>query len=142
MEMMSGMKEKLVYKSNFFTNHKDAVHIEDDYVQKMIDENVDRLLKSKREGSDFSFSATGDTLVAGVKWEDDESIDIIVAQNYSQACLLKNKYGSYDPVDWREDNEDCDDIRFQSMDIYELLAEKENLKNLLTKVEKYIDNNR
>ena len=55
MEMMSGMKEKLVYKSNFFTNHKDAVHIEDDYVQKMIDENVDRLLKSpaKQRGRDF-----------------------------------------------------------------------------------------
>ncbi len=61
------------------------------------------LVKSKEKETDFTFSATGDTLVAGVKWEQDGEIEVMVTQNYNHACLLRDEYGNYQPVDWGEE---------------------------------------
>lgn len=94
---------QIKFKGKYFDTQKDAVHVEDTYVQKMIDEVIEKLVKSKEKETDFTFSATGDTLVAGVKWEQDGEIDVMVTQNYNHACLLRDKYGNYQPVDWGEE---------------------------------------
>lgn len=94
---------QIKFKGKYFDTQKDAVHIEDTYVQKMIDEVIEKLIQSKEKDTDFAFSATGDTLVAGVKWEQDDEIEIIVTQKYNHACLLKDKYGNYQPIDWGEE---------------------------------------
>lgn len=95
---------QIKFKGKYFDIHKDAVHVEDEYVQKMIDDVIEKLIKSK-DKNDFSFSCTGDTLVAGVKWDVDDEIDIIVTQDYNEACLLKDKFGNYQPLDWGEETE-------------------------------------
>ena len=38
---------QIKFKSKYFDNQKNAVHIEDTYVQKMIDEVIEKLVKSK-----------------------------------------------------------------------------------------------
>lgn len=87
----------LKFKGEYFDDNSNAVHVDDEDVQRMIDEVVKKLVESKEEG-DFRSQATGDTLVAGFKCE--EEIEIMVTQNYSHACLLKDKYGNYEPIDW------------------------------------------
>lgn len=87
----------LKFKGKYFDDNSNAVHVDDKDVQRMIDEVVEKLVESKEE-SDFRFQATGDTLVAGLKCE--EEIEIMVTQNYSHACLLKDKYDNYEPIDW------------------------------------------
>lgn len=94
---------QIKFKGRYFDTQQDAVHIEDTYVQKMIDEVIERLIRSKEKGIDFAFSATGDTLVAGAKWEQDGEIEVVVTQNYNHACLLRDEYGNYQPVDWGEE---------------------------------------
>lgn len=94
---------QIKFKGKYFDTQKDAVHVEDAYVQKMIDEVIEKLVKSRKKETDFTFSATGDTLVAGVKWEQDGEIEVMVTQNYNHACLLRDEYGNYQPVDWGEE---------------------------------------
>lgn len=94
---------QIKFKGKYFDTQKDAVHVEDAYVQEMIDGVIEKLVKSKGKETDFTFSATGDTLVAGVKWEQDDEIEVMVTQNYNHACLLRDKYGNYQPVDWGEE---------------------------------------
>ena len=90
------------FKSEYFDTNKNAVHVNDTEVQKMIDEVLEDLIAS-REKTDFCFQATGDTLVAGVKWDAEEEIEIMVTQKYNHACLLKDKYGNYQPINWLEE---------------------------------------
>ena len=111
---------QIKFKGKYFDTQKYAVHVEDAYVQKMIDEVIEKLVKSKEKETDFTFSATGDTLVAGVKWEQDGEIEVVVTQNYNHACLLRDKYGNYQPVDWGEEQEK-DELSDRSVD--ELVAE-------------------
>lgn len=92
------------FKGRYFSKNEDAVHISDDKTQEMVDAVIEDLITSK-EDVDFVFQATGDTLVAGAKWDEEEEIDIIVTQNYSEVCLLKDRYGNYQPIDWMEENE-------------------------------------
>ena len=94
---------QIKFKGKYFNTRKDAVHVEDAYVQKMIDEVIEKLVRSKEQEADFTFSATGDTLVAGAKWEQDGEIEVIVTQNYDYACLLRDEYENYQPVDWDEE---------------------------------------
>lgn len=89
----------LKFKGEYFDDNSNAVHVDDEDVQRMIDEVVEKLVESKEE-SDFRFQATGDTLVAGLKCDAEGEIEIMVTQNYSHACLLKDKYGNYEPIDW------------------------------------------
>ena len=92
------------FKSEYFDTNKNTVHVNDTGVQEMIDKVLEDLIASK-EKTDFHFRATGDTLVAGVKWDAEGEIEIIVTQKYNYACLLKDKYGNYQPIDWLEENE-------------------------------------
>ena len=107
------------FKSEYFDTNKNAVHVNDTEVQKMIDEVLEDLIAS-REKTDFCFQATGDTLVAGVKWDAEEEIEIMVTQKYNHACLLKDKYGNYQPINWLEEQEK-DEFSDRSVD--ELVAE-------------------
>ena len=107
------------FKSEYFDTNKNAVHVNDAEVQEMIDEVLEDLIASK-EKTDFCFQATGDTLVAGVKWSVEGEIEIIVTQKYNHACLLKDKYGNYQPIDWLEEQEK-DELSNRSVD--ELVAE-------------------
>ena len=107
------------FKGKYFSKNEDAVHVSDDATQEMIDEVIENLITSK-EDVDFTFQSTGDTLVAGVKWDEDGEIDVIVTQKYSNACLLKDKYGNYQPIDWLEEQEK-DELSDRSVD--ELVAE-------------------
>lgn len=92
------------FKSEYFDTNKNTVHVNDTGVQEMIDKVLEDLIASK-EKTDFHFRATGDTLVAGVKWDAEGEIEIIVTQKYNYACLLKDKYGNYQPIDWLEEKE-------------------------------------
>lgn len=107
------------FKGEYFDTNKNAVHVNDAEVQEMIDEVLEDLIVSK-EKTDFCFQATGDTLVAGVKWSAEGEIEIIVTQKYNHACLLKDKYGNYQPIDWLEEQEK-DELSDRSVD--ELVAE-------------------
>ena len=107
------------FKGKYFSKNEDAVHVSDDATQEMIDEVIESLIASKKD-VDFTFQATGDTLVAGAKWDEEGEIDVIVTQKYSNACLLKDKYGNYQPIDWLEEQEK-DELSDRSVD--ELVAE-------------------
>ena len=107
------------FKSEYFDTNKNAVHVNDTEVQEMIDEILEDLIASK-EKTDFCFQATGDTLVAGVKWSAEGEIEVIVTQNYNHACLLRDEYGNYQPIDWLEEQEK-DELSNRSVD--ELVAE-------------------
>ena len=107
------------FKSEYFDTNKNAVHVNDTDVQKMIDEVLENLIAS-REKTDFCFQATGDTLVAGVKWDAEGEIEIMVTQKYNYACLLKDRRGNYQPIDWLEEQEKD---KFSNMSVDELEAE-------------------
>ena len=107
------------FKGKYFSKNEDAVHISDNDTQEMINEVIKNLIASK-EDVDFTFQTTGDTLVAGAKWNEEGEIDVIVTQKYSNACLLKDKYGNYQPIDWLEEQEK-DELSDRSVD--ELVAE-------------------
>ena len=92
------------FKGKYFSKNEDAVRVFDNDTQEMIDEVIENLIASK-EDVDFAFQATGDTLVAGAKWNEEGEIDVIVTQKYSNACLLKDEYGNYQPIDWLEEKE-------------------------------------
>ena len=115
------------FKSEYFDTNKNAVHVNDTDVQEMIDEVLENLIAS-REKTDFYFQTTGDTLVAGVKWDAEGEIEVIVTQNYNHACLLKDKYGNYQPIDWLEEQEK-DELSDRSAD--ELVAEIMSLRKEL-----------
>ena len=115
------------FKGKYFSKNEDAVHVSDDATQEMIDEVIENLIASK-EDVDFTFQATGDTLVAGAKWDEEGEIDVIVTQKYSNACLLKDKYGNYQPIDWLEEQEK-DELSDRSAD--ELVAEIMSLRKEL-----------
>lgn len=114
---------KLNFKGKYFDNREDAVHIDDGYVDGMINCVMDSLLNSD-EDFDFSMSSTGDTMVFGVKI-DEEEIDIYVAQDYSEACLLRNEFGEWEPLDWKR-QEEYDEYDDMSKD--ELIEEIMRLK--------------
>lgn len=117
---------QIKFKGKYFDTQKDAVHVDDLYVQKMIDEVIEKLIESKEEKTDFSFAATGDTLVAGVKWEEDGEIEVIVTQNYRHACLLRDSWGNYQPLDWRAES-------YEDMSKEELIGVIQSLEERLNR---------
>ena len=88
-------------------------------IENKLPEVLEDLIAS-REKTSFHFQATGDTLVAGVKWSAEGEIEVIVTQNYNHACLLRDEYGNYQPIDWLEEQEK-DELSNRSVD--ELVAE-------------------
>lgn len=62
-----------------FGEGKDVRHLTDEEVQSYVD-NVKRKLEQKLKVGDYTFTGTGDTIVFGFKFEDED--EIIVAKNY------------------------------------------------------------
>ena len=96
MEMILGsQKVKIMsapkYKSHFFTDNKNAVHLNETEVQRCIDEVVNDLEKDTNNQLPFSLRATGDTIVFGFK-SDGDDITLIVSQNYNEACLINGPH--------------------------------------------------
>lgn len=117
------------FKSEYFDTNKNAVHINDDDVQEMIDKVSEDLIAS-REKTDFCFRATGDTLVAGVKWDAEGEIEIMVTQKYNHACLLRDEYGNYQPINWLEEKIKGD-LSDRSVDelVEEIMSLRKELEN-------------
>lgn len=90
----------LEYNGHNFNMQKRCFIISDEQLQDMIDEVTGQLKKSKHRW-DFCSTATGDSLVAGIKCKDE--IDIWVTRNYNEAILLQNKKDKkWVPIDWQE----------------------------------------
>lgn len=97
------MKVNLILNKKNFKGVEDAVHIEDERLQTMINEVVNHLVESD-ECVDFMFSSTGDTFVCGFKFLEDQSINIIVTQDFQQAILTTDNNGkTWEPIDWSID---------------------------------------
>ena len=69
----------------------DTKHIEDDEVQKMINSCVSKLIPDDVEAGEFSMQGIGDTVVYAFKYED--SIEILVTQDYYEDTLFEDDYG-------------------------------------------------
>lgn len=91
--------EQIKLNGRYFDSNKDAVHVSDKDTQEMIDKVIKELVESKENGT-WRMRATGDTMVFGFNFREEGEIEIFVTQNYSHACLLKNKYDDYEPIDW------------------------------------------
>lgn len=120
---------QIKFKGKYFDTNKNAVHLNDEDVQELIDSVAKELISSDKIENDFAFQATGDTLVAGVKWEEDESIDIIVTQDYNSAHLMKNIDDKYEALDWceEEDNEELS-LKELTDELYVLRREVQELR--------------
>ena len=68
-----------------------TVHIEDNEIQKMIDECVHNLISNDVEVGEFSMQGIGDTVVYAFKYED--CIEILVTQDYYEDTLFEDDYG-------------------------------------------------
>ena len=68
-----------------------TVHIEDNEIQKMIDECVHNLISDDVEPGEFSMQGTGDTVVYAFKYVD--CIEILVTQDYWEDAIFKDDYG-------------------------------------------------
>lgn len=73
--------EPFIFPKTFshFGEGKDVRHLTDEEVQSYVD-NVKRKLKQELKVGDYTFTGTGDTIVFGFKFEDED--EIIVAKNY------------------------------------------------------------
>lgn len=67
-----------------------AVDIEDDKVQKCVNEVAKRLCSDEWKPREFALIGTGNLLVFGVKWED--CVDIYVTQDYWEDNIAPEDY--------------------------------------------------
>lgn len=83
------------FRQTFWHTHvdksNDTKHIEDDEVQQMINHCVSNLVSDDVEAGEFSMQGYGDTVVYAFKYED--SIEILVTQDYYEDTLFKDDYG-------------------------------------------------
>ena len=83
------------FKQTFWHTYADksnnTYHIEDDEIQKMINDCVSDLISDKAQAGEFSARACGDTYVYAFKYED--CIEILVTQDYYEDTLFKDDYG-------------------------------------------------
>ena len=86
---------KPTFKQTFWHTHvgksNNTVHIEDDEVQRMINHCVSKLIPDDVEAGEFSMQGIGDTIVYAFKYED--SIEILVTQDYYEDTLFEDDYG-------------------------------------------------
>ena len=75
----------------FVDKSNNTKHIEDDEVQQMINHCVSKLISDDVEAGEFSMQGIGDTIVYAFKYED--SIEILVAQDYYEDTLFEDDYG-------------------------------------------------
>ena len=83
------------FKQTFWHTHvgksNDTKHIEDNEVQQMINHCVSKLIPDDVEAGEFSMQGIGDTIVYAFKYED--SIEILVTQDYYEDTLFEDDYG-------------------------------------------------
>ena len=86
---------KPTFKQTFWHTHvgksNNTVHIEDDEVQKMINNCVKNLISNDVEAGEFSMQGIGDTVVYAFKYED--CIEILVTQDYYEDTLFNDDFG-------------------------------------------------
>ena len=82
---------KQTFWHTFVDKSNDTKHIEDDEVQKMINNCVSDLIPDDVEAGEFSARACGDTAVYAFKYED--CIEILVTQDYYEDTLFEDDYG-------------------------------------------------
>ena len=66
-------------------------HIKDNEIQQMINHCVNNLISDDVEAGEFSMQGYGDTVVYAFKYED--SIEILVTQDYYEDTLFEDDYG-------------------------------------------------
>ena len=74
----------------FVDKSNDTKHIEDDEVQKMINNCVSDLISDEVQAGEFSTRVCGDTAVYAFKFED--CIEILVTQDYYEDTLFEDDY--------------------------------------------------
>ena len=78
--------------SHIFTGKSNNVaFIEDDIIQRMIDECVNNLISDDVEAGEYTMEGRGGTAVYAFKYED--CIEIIVTQDYYNDTLFNEDYG-------------------------------------------------
>ena len=82
---------KQTFWHTYVDKSNDTKHIEDDEVQKMINNCVSDLISDEVQAGEFSTRVCGDTAVYAFKFED--CIDILVTQDYYEDTLFKDDYG-------------------------------------------------
>lgn len=93
--------EQIKYKGDCFYSFKNGVDVEDTEVQKMIDDAINGLIEDKL---DHYMSATGNTIVIGMRYEDE--VQIVVSKDYDEATILYEN-GIWEPVNYEiEDRRD------------------------------------
>ena len=83
--------KKTFWHTSVKNGSTNTVHIEDNEIQKMIDECVHNLISDEVEPGEFSMQGTGDTAVYAFKYED--CIEILVTQDYWEDAIFKDDYG-------------------------------------------------
>lgn len=83
--------KKTFWHTSVKNGSTNTVHIEDNEIQKMIDECVHNLISDDVEPGEFSMQGTGDTVVYAFKYVD--CIDILVTQDYYSDTLFDDDYG-------------------------------------------------
>ena len=93
------MNIKFYYNKKDFSKN-DGVKLKDYEIQDMIDDVIKRL----DSPGEYSFSATGDTIVIGFRWE--EEISIYVCKNYEHAEAWLDENGNWEKMDWSRNYEE------------------------------------
>lgn len=68
-----------------------AVDIEDDKVQKYVNEVTGRLCSDKYKPGEYDVTGTGNLLVVGIKWGD--GVDIYITKDYWEDNIVPEDYG-------------------------------------------------
>ena len=82
---------KQTFWHTFADKSNNTYHIEDDEIQKMINDCVNNLISDEVQVGEFSIQACGDTVVYAFKYED--CIEILVTQDYYEDTLFEDDYG-------------------------------------------------
>lgn len=106
-------REKHNFNVEFYYNtddfvKNDGVDLNSTSIQNLIDEVLSQLYKNSMARTDFSFCATGNTIVFGIRWEDE--MNIFVCKNYEHGEAWKNN-GKWEKIDWYNYKRMCRYIR-------------------------------
>lgn len=96
---------KLMLDSGYFDDNSDAKHLNQEEVQKYIDEITEKLSSGS---DDYYFITTGDTFIIGIR--DVNCIDVFVTQNFLLGSLVKENDNNWYPVDYSLCKKDKDEL--------------------------------
>lgn len=124
------MKFKYRNESDF-TSHENAVKLSDEAVQELIDDvtkSLEDAIKRNEERFSSTFAATGDTIVFGFAFDEDEddtldSATIFVCRGYDEAQAWFNKYGEFEKMDWARDYEREEFEKYSRDELIDMLLE-------------------